>query len=199
MNPPVPPLRMRKDDHEQNLMRKVAQGNRAAFEELYCDYHRRLGRFLARLTRNGELVEEVVNDTFWIVWRKAGEFHGTSQVSTWIFGIAYRCTLKSLRQIEGDRRLEPLSMRDDYASAEEPLAAREERSDWLGHGLRLLPAEQRVTLELAYYIGHSIEEISAIMDCPVGTVKARMFHARVKLRNLLPALGGMDQGHESTG
>ena len=65
--------------------------------------------------------------------------------------------------------------------------------DWVGKGLRHLPLEQRTTLELAYYMGHSCEEIGEIMDCSVGTVKARMFHARVKLRNLLPALGGMTE------
>jgi RNA polymerase sigma-70 factor (ECF subfamily) len=47
-----------------------------------------------------------------------------------------------------------------------------------------------MTLELAYHMGHSMEEIAAITDCPVGTVKARMFHAREKLRQYLPALGG---------
>jgi RNA polymerase sigma-70 factor (ECF subfamily) len=66
----------------------------------------------------------------------------------------------------------------------------EEVSDWLKHGLSRLPIEQRLTLELAYQMGHSLEEIAAITDCPVGTVKARMFHAREKLRQYLPTLGG---------
>ncbi len=62
--------------------------------------------------------------------------------------------------------------------------------DWLTQGLEQLSAEQRLTLELAYHMGHSLEEIAAITDAPVGTVKARMFHAREKLRHYLPALGG---------
>jgi RNA polymerase sigma-70 factor (ECF subfamily) len=62
--------------------------------------------------------------------------------------------------------------------------------DWVRHGLDLLPPEQRTTLELAYYLGQSCEEIARIMNCAVGTVKARMFHARVRMRNTLPALGG---------
>jgi RNA polymerase sigma-70 factor (ECF subfamily) len=65
-----------------------------------------------------------------------------------------------------------------------------EIQDWLRHGLKQLPAEQRLTLELAYHMGHSLEEIAAITECPVGTVKARMFHAREKLRQYLPASGG---------
>jgi hypothetical protein len=61
-------------------------------------------------------------------------------------------------------------------------------------GLKRLPAEQRVALELAYGAGHSLEEIASIMDCQVSTVKARMFHARVKLRLLLPTLAGQARG-----
>jgi RNA polymerase sigma-70 factor (ECF subfamily) len=60
--------------------------------------------------------------------------------------------------------------------------------------LNQLPAEQRLTLELAYQMGHSLEEIAAITQCPVGTVKARMFHAREKLRLYLPNLGGTSGG-----
>ena len=53
-----------------------------------------------------------------------------------------------------------------------------------------LPVAQRLTLELAYHQGHSCEEIAQIMNCPVNTVKTRMYHARVKLRTLLPQLAG---------
>jgi RNA polymerase sigma-70 factor, ECF subfamily len=65
-----------------------------------------------------------------------------------------------------------------------------EVQDWLKQGLSQLPVEQRLTLELAYHMGHSLEEIAAITECPVGTVKARMFHAREKLRQYLPSLSG---------
>jgi RNA polymerase sigma-70 factor (ECF subfamily) len=70
----------------------------------------------------------------------------------------------------------------------------QEQRDWIAHGMRHLPLEQKMTMELAYYLGHSCEEIAQIMNCPVSTVKARMFHARVKLRNLLPRLGGQREG-----
>lgn len=176
---------------ELALLRRVAQQDRQAFEALYTGYYRRLGRFLARLTQRQDLIEEAINDTFWVVWQKAGEFRGGSLVSTWIMGIAYRCTLKSFRR-GGALPAEPLAEEHEDAGAPE-LQAEQELRDWVGQGLRHLPAEQRITLELAYYLGHSCEEIATIMDCSVGTVKARMFHARVKLRNLLPALGGTSQ------
>jgi RNA polymerase sigma-70 factor (ECF subfamily) len=55
-----------------------------------------------------------------------------------------------------------------------------------------MPSEQRLVLELAYHLGHSCEEIAEIMKCPVNTVKTRMFHARKKLKVLLPALAGIE-------
>ena len=67
-----------------------------------------------------------------------------------------------------------------------------EMQDWVAHGLNCLSVEHRLTLELAYRMGHSLEEIAAITDTPVGTVKARMFHARRRLREYLPAIGGKD-------
>jgi RNA polymerase sigma-70 factor (ECF subfamily) len=64
-----------------------------------------------------------------------------------------------------------------------------EQKDWVKKGLDRLPLEQRLILELAYGLGHSVEEIAAITCSPIGTVKTRMFHAREKLRHYLPALG----------
>ena len=66
----------------------------------------------------------------------------------------------------------------------------EELRDWLVHALVQLPVEQRLAVELCYELGYSCEEISSIMNCPVNTVKTRLFHARAKLQKLLPALGG---------
>lgn len=174
-------------DGELTLLRQVAAGDRAALAVLYRGYHRRLCRFLGRLTRRADVIEEVINDSFWVVWQKAGGFRGDARVSTWIMGIAYRCALKALR-LHG---AEPLADEEgvDVPAADDPHAAHELR-DWVSKGLGRLPMEQRVVLELAYGGGHSIDEIAAIMQCPEGTVKARMFHARMKLRNLLPELAG---------
>jgi len=65
-----------------------------------------------------------------------------------------------------------------------------EERDWLRRGLDRLPPEQRLVVELTFFVGCSYEEISAIADCPVNTVKTRMFHARRKLRGILNALEG---------
>lgn len=183
-----PPDAWGDDAAERALLGRMAAGDRAALALLYRPYHRRLSRFLARVTRRADLIDEVVNEAFWIVWQKAGSFRGDSRVSTWIMGIAWRCALKALRRHGEDDAPDAEPPADPGATAD-PHADHELR-DWLGKALRRLPTEQRVVVELAYGHGHSLEEIAAIMQSPLGTVKARLFHARVKLRNLLPDLAG---------
>jgi len=184
------------DESDAERVRRVAGGERESLEALYRGYHRRLTRFMARLTRRPDIIEEAVNDTFWIVWQKADQFRGDSRVSTWIVGIAYRCMLKALRD-HGHSDAESAGGNPAPEAIDDPFATHE-TTDWVSKGLCRLTPEQRVALELAYGAGHSLEEIAAIMDCQVSTVKARMFHARVKLRNLLPVLAGASVGaHEA--
>ncbi|HYL69779.1 MAG TPA: RNA polymerase sigma factor [Candidatus Dormibacteraeota bacterium] len=174
---------------EVELLARVADGDRRAFEELYNLYHRRMARFLTRLTHRYDLAEEVINDTFWVVWRKARDFRGDSQPSTWILGIAYRKARNALRSAAraGQMNLEVESL--PLTSSDEPFRA-EELRDWLEQALTQLPIEQRLGVELCYELGYSCEEIAAIMGCPVNTVKTRLFHARAKLQKLLPQLAG---------
>jgi RNA polymerase sigma-70 factor (ECF subfamily) len=174
-------------ERDSELLAAVAAGSRAAVEELYLGYHRRLARFLSRFTARYENVEEIINDTFMVVWQNAKNFRSDSQVSTWIIGIAYRTALKSLRKQKNHSAA--LSLDESPEQSTDPTLDTEVQ-DWLKQGLERLPAEQRLTLELAYRMGHSLEEIAAITECPVGTVKARMFHAREKLRQYLPNLSG---------
>lgn len=174
------------DAQDRELLQRLAGGDRAALAALYRAYHRRLARFCSRLTRRGDIVDEVINDSFWVVWQKAEGFRGDSRVSTWIMGITYRCALKALRQ-HGEEAQSADDLAEALLPSHDPAEDRE-RSDWVGKGLQKLPPDQRLVLELAYGGGHSVDEIAAILQCPEGTVKARMFHARTKLRHLLPAL-----------
>jgi RNA polymerase sigma-70 factor, ECF subfamily len=169
-------------------------GDRVAFATLYRHYQPRLARFLRRFTTRPELIDEVINDSFWVVWQKAAQFRGDSKVSTWIIGIAYRCMLKTLRsgapsEEVGEAQLDAQELAQ-AAAAPDLQAPDAELQDWVAQGLRTLPTDQRVTLELAYFLGCSCEEIGSVMGCPVGTVKARMFHARVRLRSVMPVLAG---------
>jgi RNA polymerase sigma-70 factor (ECF subfamily) len=187
---------------EVELIARIAAGDRKAFEELYGLYHRRLARFLTRLTKRYDVAEEVINDTFYIVWRKAGDFRGDSQPSTWILGIAYRKARNAFRSSSRILAVENPEAPPPPLTSEESLKT-EELRDWLVHALVQLPVEQRLAVELCYELGYSCEEISTIMSCPVNTVKTRLFHARAKLQKLLPALGGTaptdNSGRSSSG
>jgi RNA polymerase sigma-70 factor (ECF subfamily) len=174
-------------ERDNALLVAIAAGDRRAMEELYLSYHRRLARFLSRFTPRYENVEEIINDTFMVVWQNAKDFRSASQVSTWVIGIAYRTALKSFRRQKNHAGTGSL---EDYPEQTVDPTLDAEVHDWLKHGLSRLPIEQRLTLELAYHMGHSLEEIAVITECPVGTVKARMFHAREKLRQYLPTLSG---------
>jgi RNA polymerase sigma-70 factor (ECF subfamily) len=171
---------------ELALLTRIAARDAQAMHELYLLYHRRLARFLMRLTSRYDLAEEIINDTFWVIWQHAADFRGASQLSTWIFGIAYRRALKTLKRVRPDLMAEADEAPEQV---EEPWEQAELR-EWLGMALAKLPHEQRMVLELAYNVGHSCEEIAAIMQCPVNTVKTRMFHARRKLKGVLTSLAG---------
>jgi RNA polymerase sigma-70 factor (ECF subfamily) len=133
------------------LLERIKSHDRAAFKELYLIYHSRLARFLTRITARYDVAEEIINDTFWIVWDRAKDFRGASQVSTWIMGIAYRRGLKTLRRLNvGPISDGPL---DEMAAlqSDEP-AERAEMEQWLEKALSRLPLEQRLVLELSYHL-----------------------------------------------
>jgi RNA polymerase sigma-70 factor (ECF subfamily) len=174
-------------ERDSELLIAIAGGSRQALGDLYLGYHRRLVRFLSRFTSSYENTEEIINDTFLVVWQSAKDFRFESQVSTWIISIAYRTLTKSLRSQKNHLQVQSWGQSTEQ-SVDPTLNA--EVQDWLTQGLSQLAVEQRLTLELAFHMGHSLHEIASITDCPVSTVKARLFHARAKLRQFLPALGG---------
>jgi RNA polymerase sigma-70 factor (ECF subfamily) len=178
------------DADDALLLRRVADGDRRAFDALYRQYWPRLSRFLGRLTRRSGLVEEVLNDTMLVVWDKAGSFKAESRVSTWIFAIAYKKALKALKSWE--RPEAPPHAADGEATApDDPVneVMRLQLQGRLRRALATLSPEQRAVVELTYFHGYAYGEIGQIMRCPVDTVKTRMFHARRKLRLLMDAEG----------
>jgi RNA polymerase sigma-70 factor (ECF subfamily) len=174
------------DDGDRHLLHRISCADRDAFERLFLDYHKRLVRFLCRVIRRDEDLEEVINDTFLIVWRRAGDFRGASRVSTWIFGIAYRCALKAIRRSTIRSRAAALVLQHGEPIVEDAAKRREDRQ-LLDLGLSRLPPEQRLVFTLAYCMDYSCEEIAAIVECPVNTVKSRMWQARRKLRTIICA------------
>ena len=178
-------------ESEAALLRRIAAKDRRAFEALYHAYYRRLFAYLFKTIRRPDLSEEVLDDVMLAVWTGAAGFDGRSRPSTWIFGIAYHKALKALARQERHRTEseEPDAEEPMTGEGPEGLLARREMADLLERALRALPLEQRTVVELTYYHGFSYQEIAEIMGCPVNTVKTRMFHARRRLRELLPGLG----------
>lgn len=179
------------DAEDLAALRATAAGDRLAFEQLYRRHFPRLARFLRRYTERTDLTEDVISKAMWVVWSRAAEFRGESKVSTWITGIAYRSMLKALRDGTQAAEVSEALLPTDFHEAASDGGADRELRDWIDKGLRLLPDDLRTTMELAYLLGLSCAEIATVMDCAEGTVKARMFNARLRLRNLMPALGGM--------
>jgi len=183
-SPPQPPAATVVD--EVALIERVAGGDTRAFETLYRHYFPRLVRFIERMTRRPELVEEILNDTMFVVSTSAHKYNRSSKVSTWIFAIAYRKSLKALRDVdipvESDESAEAIA--DPAEPRDEVVQAQLRRV--LSEAVDALSANHRAVIELTYFHEIGYREIAQIMDCPVETVKTRMFHARRRLKTLLP-------------
>lgn len=176
---------------DAELLRRVGMQDAEAFRQLYMEYFGRLGRFLTRVTTKPQLIEEIINDTMFVVWKRAADFRGDSRPSTWVFGIAYRVALKAVAR-ERRPALSPVDPEHVEAGIHEAqvdeLLGRAELDDWLRTALGCLSAEHRLAVELAYFMGMSCDEIAEVMDCPAGTVKTRIFHARRHLKGILQKL-----------
>lgn len=184
------------DEHnDAALLERIVSGDREAFRELYTLYYQPLLRFIYRLTGQLDLAQEGVNDVMLVVWRNGHSFGGKSKVSTWIMGIAYH---RGLKLVERNRRwwarLAPVEFSEciERSSDTAELTEQADLRNLLDRALQRLSPEHRAVVELTYFHGCSYEEIAAIAGCPVNTVKTRMFHARARLKKLLPELGKLE-------
>lgn len=171
--------------NELALLGRVRRGDREAFCELYRRYYPRLYGYLRRLLSDPGTVEEVLDDVMLVVWKDARKYRGDAAVSSWIFAIAYRKAMTAMRT---ERRYQaPL---DRNASADAVASVSSQHDEWIRVALMQLSPDHRQVVELTYFSGFSYQEIAEIVGCPMNTVKTRMFHARRRLRVLLPALAG---------
>jgi len=172
------------DDWE--LLAHIASGDLRAFERLYRIYQPRLTRFLTTLLKRPQLIEEVLDDTMMVVWQSAGSFRGSSKPSTWIFAIAYRKAQKAKVRwpdpVEDPDFSTSVSLdpRPDEKFQQERLRAA------LMQAMNQLSPDHRAVVDLTYFHGMGYREIAEIVDCPVDTVKTRMFHARRRLQKAMP-------------
>jgi RNA polymerase sigma-70 factor, ECF subfamily len=184
-----------REDDDLRLIARVAAKDQRAFTILYQRYAPRLGRFLSKFLKSHALVDEAVNDTMLVLWRKASEFDlNRARLSTWLFGIAHHEGLKALARsaqesgtalpidVEGDRE-EPESTHDPATTVFGWELGRE-----LIAALERLSPDHRAVIELTFGEGFSYPQIGSIVGCPENTVKTRMFHARRRLAQLLSHL-----------
>jgi RNA polymerase sigma-70 factor (ECF subfamily) len=182
---------------DEALLARVAAGDSRALESLYDRYARVVYGTALRILGVAELAEEVVQETFWRVWRRSGTFQpGRGQVSSWILGIAHNLAIDELRR----QRVRPSPV---YDEADRPVlremedsrvdvvgsALEEEQRRLISAALEQIPGEQREAIELAYFGGLSQSEIAARLHDPLGTVKTRIRLGLQKLRAILIAQG----------
>nr|WP_229428958.1 sigma-70 family RNA polymerase sigma factor [Massilia sp. ST3] len=167
------------------LVRRAAGGDRCAFESLYRLYFPRIARFLHRMTRNAQLIEEVANDAMLAVWQKAATFDGSCKPSTWIFAIAYRKACKALHALDEPLDASPDAWESEPGCQPERLFEQLRLGDAVNAALDTLPLAQRAVFQLTFFHDMGYAEIADVMSCPVNTVKTRLFHARRRLAQLL--------------
>ena len=175
-------------EDDLNLIRRVVGRDRQAFETLYHRYSPVVYRYLWKLIRQREIVEEALNDVMMVVWQNASRFNGTSRLSTWILGIAHNKALKArARSAKFDTELRQTEPDGVESSGPEDAWASCELANAVARAIDSLPPEQGLVVELTFYHDLSYAEIAKIVGCPVNTVKTRMFHARRRLASLFAA------------
>ena len=185
---PLPPP----SDSDAVLVQRAVAGDQRAFELLVIKYQRRLQRLIGRLVRDTDLVEDIAQETFIRAYRALPQFRGESQFYTWLYRIAVNTAKKFLQERKrsptmSDRAFVANEDNDEtFRVVVEPIndetpesvLAAKEIAAAVNSGLAALPLDLRQALTLREIEGLSYEEIAAVMDCPMGTVRSRIFRAR---------------------
>lgn len=181
-------------ESDEELLRRIAGGDRLAMRVLFARHHMRVHRFICGLLRSDAGADDVLNDVFFDVWQQAGRFEGRSSVSTWLLGVARYKALSARRKRSDDPLDDELAGAvADEADDPEVIVQKKSKGEALRACLAGLSNEHRSVIDLVYYHEKSIEDVAQIMAVPVNTIKTRMFYARRKLSELLAA-AGIDRG-----
>lgn len=181
------------------LMRRMVEADETALGALYDRWVRSLYSLVLHLLKDPDEAEDVVEETFWQAWRKAGSYEPSrGAVSTWLLTIGRR---KALDRLRARKRSREDLLADDRSLADLPSSEPDPSLDVEGAELREnirqalngLPDEQRQVLELGYFNGLSQSEIADVTGQPLGTVKTRMRLAMQKLREPLSMHRGVTE------
>lgn len=184
---------------DQQLVERVQRGDKQAFGLLVAKYQRKLARLLSRLIRDPAEVEDIAQETFIKAYRALPSFRGDSAFYTWLYRIGIN-TAKNFLVSQGRRA--PTSTDFDSEEAEtfedgdqlrdintpERLMMTRQIGDTVNTAMEALPEELKTAIVLREIEGLSYEEIATIMDCPIGTVRSRIFRAREAISEKLKPL-----------
>ena len=204
---PILPLETRAIDSDAPLVARAVAGDHKAFEMLVIKYQRRVQRLIGRMVRDVDLVEDISQETFIRAYRALAQFRGEAQFYTWLYRIAVNTAKKALMDLKRNPTVSENSFKSDdddetsfleneLTSSETPDAvlASKEIAQIINAALEALPEELRQAITLREIEGLSYEEISEAMDCPIGTVRSRIFRAReaisLKVKPLLENQSG---------
>jgi RNA polymerase sigma-70 factor, ECF subfamily len=181
------------------LLAAIAAGSEPDFARFYDVYHSRVYAFVLRHLGDPAEASDVLNEVMLEVWRSAARFEGRSQALTWVLGIAHHKALDALRR-RGRAPTEELdeSLPDEDAPNPPELLAAAQNAELLRVCLEKLSPDQRLVVHLAFFEDLPYPEVARIIDCPLGTVKTRIFHAKRFLKRCLsgsrlnPEAGNLD-------
>ncbi len=186
---------------DQQLVERAQRGDKHAFELLVIKYQRRLGRLISRFVRDSAEVEDVTQEAFIKAYRALPSFRGDSAFYTWLYRIGINTAknyLVSLGRRAPTTTLFDVEESEDYEGSDQMHDLNTPETELMGKQvaevvnatLQKLPEDLRTALTLREIEGLSYEEIAEIMNCPIGTVRSRIFRARETIAsNLRPLLG----------
>jgi RNA polymerase sigma-70 factor (ECF subfamily) len=193
--------RVSERDVDQQLVERVQRGDKAAFNLLVTKYQRKIFRLLSRLIRDAAEVEDVAQEAFIKAYRALPGFRGDSAFYTWLYRIAIN-TAKNHLVSQGRRA--PTSTEAEIEDAEtfddgehlrdlntpDAMLLSRQVADAVNRAIERLPDDLRTAVVLRELEGLSYEEIAETMNCPIGTVRSRIFRAREAIaEELRPVLG----------
>lgn len=199
---------MQDADADALLVERVKQGDKRAFEMLVVKYQRRVVRLISRMVRDTDLVEDIAQETFIRVYRALPQFRGESAFYTWLYRIAVNTARKALLDLKRDPLVLASAAASDAENDEtsrvesepstgetpEALLASKEIAAAVNAAVAALSEDLRQAITLREIEGLSYEEIAELMNCPIGTVRSRIFRAReaiaARLRPLLDTRDG---------
>jgi RNA polymerase sigma-70 factor (ECF subfamily) len=180
------------NDGDLRMVERTLAGDARAFELLVIKYQRRIQRLIARMVRDVDLVEDIAQETFIRAYRALHQFRGDAQFYTWLYRIAVNTAKKSLLELKRDPLLTDSARKSDDDDDEtsrsenelreettpESVLAAKEIAAMVNAALQALPDDLRQAVTLREIEGLTYEEIAQVMECPIGTVRSRIFRAR---------------------